>query len=305
MQYLLRSMLFVPGNRGDLHKKAAKSEADTLILDMEDSILDKLKSEARETIIRSLAEGVFKNKVLFVRLNDLDSGHLLKDITKLTIDGITGFIYPKSYSEKDIIFFDSLLTAVEKDKGFNPGKFKIIPLLETASAILRVEKICQVSSRIIAAVYGSEDFVADIHGIHDKEGKALFYPRARVVLAARAAGIIPIDTLHVNIHDLDDLEENLKLAKTLGFEGMLLLHPKEIELAHKYFSPTQEELERARKIITLSEKAARENIRIAIIDNTFIGPPMLTAARNIIKRQQLINEKKLVKNGKNHLPNSY
>ncbi|MBN2461063.1 MAG: CoA ester lyase [Candidatus Cloacimonetes bacterium] len=289
---LLRSMLFAPGNRSDLHRKAAATTADAIILDMEDSVLDKAKEAARSTIVNSVKSGIFGDKILVVRLNDLDSGHLLKDIIALTIKGITGFIYPKSYVLEDITFFDRFLTSVELDKGFTRGHFKMIPLIETAAAVLHAEEICQASPRIIAAVFGSEDFLADIRGFHDGTGRSMLYPRAQMVLAARAAGIIPIDAMHINLHDLEDLEEHLKVAKVLGFEGKLLLHPKEIELAHRYFSPTSAEVKQARKLVELTRQAAVDNMRVAFLDGCLVGPPMLISARNILKRAELIARKK-------------
>ncbi|MCK4654267.1 MAG: CoA ester lyase, partial [Candidatus Cloacimonetes bacterium] len=232
-QYILRSMMFVPGNNEKLLRSASKTNADALILDLEDSVINKSKQEARDTIKKILPEGIFEKFHVFIRLNDRDSGFLEKDVSDLMLEGVTGFIFPKSYGKDDIIYFENLLEKYEAEKGFQKGKFKIVPLIETASAVLHAEEICRASDRIIAAAFGSEDFCADIQGIHDKEGKSLLVPRALTVIAARAAGVIPIDTLHVNVHDLEDLEDNLKLARILGFEGMLLLHPKEIELAHK------------------------------------------------------------------------
>ena len=289
-QYILRSMMFVPGNNEKLLRSASRTNADALILDLEDSVIDSSKQEARDTIKKILPEGIFKKFHVFIRLNDRDSGFLEKDISDLMLEEVTGFVFPKSYGKDDIIFFENLLEKYEAEKGLPKGKFKIIPLIETASAVLHAEEICRASERIIAAAYGSEDFCADIQGIHDKEGKSLFVPRALTVMAARAAGVIPIDTLHVNVHDLEDLEDNLKLGRTLGFEGMLLLHPKEIELAHKYFTLTQKEVEAAREILRLTEKARGNNTRVAIINGTFIGPPMVRSAKKIIERDKHIKE---------------
>ena len=289
-QYILRSMMFVPGNNEKLLRSASKTNADALILDLEDSVIDDSKQEARDTIKKILPEGIFEKFHVFIRLNDRDSGLLEKDVSDLMLEGVAGFIFPKSFGKDDIFFFENLLEKYETEKGFPIGKFKIIPLIETASAVLHAEEICRASDRIIAAAFGSEDFCADIQGIHDKEGKSLLVPRALTVMAARAVGVIPIDTLHVNVHDLEDLEDNLKLARILGFEGMLLLHPKEIELAHKYFTPYQKEVEEAREMLRLTEQARKNNTRVAIMNGTFIGPPMVRTAKKIIERDRLIKE---------------
>ncbi len=213
-----------------------------------------------------------------------------EEIKALTINGILCFILPKSQNEQDVIFLEKLLDKIEKEKAFPSGKFKIIPLIETTEAVLSVQNICNSSKRIIAVCFGSEDFLNDLQGTHDEDNIALLVPRANIAMAARESGIIPIDTLHPNVHDLNDLEKNLKVSKTLGFEGMLLLHPKEIELAHKYFTPSDEECERAKELLRLNEQAKKQNKKVAIIDGRFIGPPMIKTAKKIIERFELIKK---------------
>ena len=106
--------------------------------------------------------------------------------------------------------------------------------------------------------------------------------------AARACGILPIDTVHIRVHDLEDLEQNLILSKKLGFEGMLVLNPKELPLVHKYYSPSEEEIEWAKEMVKLSEEAMSEGKGVAVKGSKFIGPPMLKMAKNILAKQQRI-----------------
>lgn len=105
-----------------------------------------------------------------------------------------------------------------------------------------------------------------------------------IVNAARATGVIPIDTVHIKVHDLEDLEKNLKVAKNLGFEGMLILNPKELPLCHQYFSPSKEEVAWASEMVQLAEEAVKEGKGVAVKDNKFIGPPMVKMARNIMSQ---------------------
>ena len=291
--FLLRSLLFVPGHNKKLMLSASKSDADVLLLDVEDSVQPlSNKQLARDTIKEQINEGLFDDKIIFPRVNDRESGELLKDIMQLTIKGINGFMYPKAQLGEDIYFFDKLLETIEYEKGIQIGTFKIIPLIETASAVLNVQKICKASKRVIAVAYGSEDFISDLEGIHDINHTSLFTPRAIIAMGARATGVIPIDTVHIRVHDLEDLEENLKVSKNLGFEGMLLLHPKEIELAHNYFSPTKEEVEDAKLMLELSKDAIRSGVGVAIKNGKFIGPPMIKAAEKILLKDSLIRKSK-------------
>lgn len=296
---LLRSLMFVPGHNDRLLESAGRSDADALLLDIEDSVQPKKNKQiARQKILEKLESGIFKNHLVFPRVNDRESGELIKDVMALTVEGIDGFVYPKSQTGQDVYFFDKLLETIEYEKGMKIGTFKIIPLIETAAAVLNAQEIIKASGRVIAIAFGCEDFISDLKGVHDGAGRSIFTPRAMIAMAARGNGVIPIDTVHINVHDLKDLEDNLITASELGFEGMLILHPKEIELAHRYFSPTPEEISDANEMLNLNEKAREANMGVAIMNGKFIGPPMVLSAKATLKKAQIIEEKKL-KNSKN------
>lgn len=290
--YLLRSLMFVPSHNEKLMTSAGKTDADVLLLDIEDSVQPTVnKQKARDTIIRYVSEGKFEGRKIFPRVNDRESGELLKDILQLTIEGISGFMYPKSRRGEDVYFFDKLLETIEYEKGIPIGTYKIIPLIETSCAVMNVQEICTASSRVIAIAYGSEDFITDLEGVHDKEHSSLFVPRAMIAMAARAAGIIPIDTVHVRVHDLEDLEKNLIVSKNLGFEGMLVLNPKEIPLVHQYYSPSEQEVSDAEEMLRLSAEAQDQGEGVAIKSGKFIGPPMIKAAKKVLLKQELIKSR--------------
>jgi len=289
--YLMRSLLFVPAHNSDLLESAAKREVDVLLLDLEDSVQPRPnKALARQNIIKFIKEGNFDDKMIFPRINDRESGELLKDVYELSINGVTGFMYPKAKDGQDIYFIDKLLETIEFEKNIPVGTFKLIPLIETAAAVLNAQSICQASERVIAIAYGCEDFISDLKGIHDAEENSLFTPRAMIAMAARANNVIPIDTVHIKVHDLASLEKNIKIAKNLGFEGMLLLNPKEIPLVHKYYSPSDQEVKEAEEVLVLAAEAKAEGKGVAVKNGRFIGPPMITAANNTLKKHSLISK---------------
>lgn len=293
---LLRSLMFVPGHNERLMNSAARSKADVLLLDLEDSVQPIANKQiARNRIIEWVSKGKFKNHLVFPRVNDRESGQLLQDVYQLTIPGVHGFMYPKSKRGEDVYFIDKLLETIEYEKKIPVGTFKIIPLIETAAAVLNAQEICKASKRVIAIAYGCEDFIADLEGIHDHEGKSLYVPRAMISMAARAAGVIPIDTVHINVHDLEDLEKNLIIAKNLGFEGMLVLHPKELLLVHKYFSPTEKEVEEMKEMLRLSDEAEKMGKGVAVLNGKFVGPPMVITAKKILEKHKMV----VKRNGKN------
>lgn len=291
-EFPMRSLMFVPGHNEKLMLSASRSNADVLLLDIEDSVQPfQNKALARSLIRKMVEEGVFSGRVLFPRVNDRESGNLLKDVYELTIPGITGFMYPKSRSGDDIYFFDKLLETIEYEKGIAPGTFKIIPLIETASAVINVDSICTASKRVIGIAFGCEDFISDLGGIHDHEGQSIYVPRAIIAMAAKANGVAAIDTVHINVHDLEDLEKNLIIAKNLGFDGMLVLHPKELDLVHKYFTPSEKEVEDAKEMLHLYEIAEKENKGVAVMNGKFIGPPMVIYANKVLNQHELIQKR--------------
>ncbi len=291
--YLMRSLMFVPGHNERLLTSASKSNADVLLLDLEDSVRPASnKQKARDTIKDYIEQGKFKNYKVFPRVNDRESGYLLKDIYQLTIPGVSGFMYPKAHTGEDIYFFDKLLETIEYEKGITIGTFKIIALIETTAAVLNAQAICQASKRVVALAFGCEDFVTDLQGVHDTEGLSILTPRAMIAMSARANNVVPIDTVHIKVHDLDDLERNLKVARKLGFEGMLVLNPKEIPLVHKYFSPTDEEITASEEMLSLYKQAKENNQGVAVKNNKFIGPPMVEMAKNLLAKQKLIEKAK-------------
>ncbi len=291
VNYLTRSLMFLPAHNERLMNSAVRSNADILLLDIEDSVQpNSNKQIARDTILRYIQEGKFKNRILFPRVNDRESGELLKDVSQLTVEGVTGFMYPKSNKGEDVYFFGKLLETLEYEKGFPKGTFKIIPLIETAGAVMNIQEICTASSRVVAVAFGCEDFITDLGGKHDIEGKSIFTARAMIAMGAKANGVIPIDTVHIRVHDLEDLENNLKIAKKLGYEGMLVLNPKELPLVHKYYSPSEEEVEWAEEMIQLADDAVKEGKGVAVKGNKFIGPPMVKMAKDILRKHALIQK---------------
>ena len=290
--YLMRSLMFVPAHNQKLLDSSLRRDADVLLLDIEDSVPSVEKQTARNNILEFVKRPEAKGRVIFPRVNDRESGELLKDLYQLTIPGITGFMYPKSTKEEDVYFVGKLLETIEYEKGVPVGTFKLIPLIETAGAIVNIKEICTACTRVVAVAFGCEDYVTDLGGKHDSEGVSIFYARNAIGNAARAAGVIPIDTVHIKVHDLEDLERNLILSKNLGFDGMLVLNPKELPLVNQYYSPSQEELSWAEEMVRLTEEAKEEGKGVAVKDNKFIGPPMRKMAQGIIEKHKIIENGK-------------
>ena len=286
--YLMRSLMFVPAHNQKLLDSSLRRDADVLLLDIEDSVPVADKQQARDNIKEFVKRPEAQGKMIFPRVNDRESGELLKDLYQLTIPGVSGFMYPKSTKEEDVYFVGKLLETIEYEKNIPVGTFKLIPLIETSGAVVEIKEICAACNRVIAVAFGCEDYVTDLGGKHDPDGQSIFYARNAIVNAARATGVLPIDTVHIKVHDLEDLEKNLILAKSLGFEGMLVLNPKELPLVNQYFAPSEEEVAWAEEMGKLTEAAKAEGKGVAVKDGKFIGPPMLKMAKKILDKNRII-----------------
>lgn len=289
--YLMRSLMFVPAHNQKLLDSSVRRDADVLLLDIEDSVPPVEKQKARDNILEFVKRADLNGKLIFPRVNDRESGELLKDLYQLTVKGVHGFMYPKSEKEEDVYFVGKLLETIEYEKGLPIGTFKLIPLIETAGAVMNIQEICKACTRVVAVAFGCEDYVTSLKGKHDAEGQSIFFARNAIVNAARATGVLPIDTVHIKVHDLEDLEKNLILSKNLGFEGMLVLNPKELPLVNGYFSPSEDEVTWATEMVELAEEAVREGKGVAVKDNKFIGPPMLKMANAILQKFEMIQSK--------------
>ena len=290
--YLMRSLMFVPANNEKFLESAVKRDADVLLLDIEDSVPFPDKQKARDNIKLFAKRKDLNGKLLFPRINDRESGELLKDVHQLTIPGITGFMYPKSTKAEDVYFIGKLLETIEYEKGYPIGSFKLIPLIETAGAVIDIKEICKACTRVIAVAFGCEDFVTDMGGLHDIEGISIMTARNLIAIGARSCGVMPIDTVHIRVHDLNDLEKNLILGRKLGFEGAMVLSPRELSLVNQYYSPTEEEIKWAKEMLEMSKASEKEGKGVALKNNNFIGPPMVKMAQKILKKNLLIENKR-------------
>jgi len=287
--FVLRTMLFAPAHKKDFIEKAAKSDADAIVMDLEDSCQPASnKSLGRKNIVDSLKSKIFGHKKTFVRINPRFTGFMFDDLLEVAIPELDAFLYPMAESDDDIIFFSNMLTELELSRGIPVGKIKLCPDIETGKGILNSYEIANASDRIVALGFGSEDFATDIDCIRDDDNLSIQMPRQRIVFAARSVGAVPIDTPHVNVHDIEGLEKHISQARLLGFGGMQILHPKEISLCHRYYTPTEDEYNEANDIVKLYNEAQQNNNGVAIMNGKFISPPTYKRALQLIEKYEII-----------------
>lgn len=292
-EMLLRNMMYVPSYREKFIEKSLTADTDAIIYDLEDSVPYQFKSDARKILRRYIDKGVFKDKKVFIRLNPIESNMLSEDFKYVLHKDITGFMLSKIYTAADMDYYDKLVTQLEAENNIEYGHFKFAPLIETTSAIMDIYNIAKQTDRTVAVCFGGEDFLNDLEGLHKEPPRSFDYPRAAIAIAARAAGIQPIDTPYLAIHDEEGFIKEENISFEMGFAGVQILSPRQIPLANKCFTPPQDEVERSKEIVLTYESAAKEGSGVAMYKDKMIGPPMYKRAKRVLEIMELIekNEK--------------
>ena len=288
---ILRSMMFVPTYKEKFLDNAINTNADALILDIEDSVPAPFKEKGRKIIKKYLDKGKFKNIQTYIRLNPIESKLLFEDLEYVLHKDVDGFMLTKIYTADDMIYYDKLFSQLEYENNIEVGSFYFTPLIETTSAVMDVYNIAKATDRTVALTFGGEDFLNDLVGLHGEPPRTFDYPRAAIATAARAANILPIDTPYLAINDHEGFIEEETISFEMGFAGCLLLHPEQIPLAHKCFTPKKEEVERSKKIVKAIEKANEEGSGVAVLDDgKMVGPPMRKRAEKVLEIMEKINK---------------
>ena len=290
----IRTALFVPGNRPDRVDKAVNSGADAVIIDLEDSVPLAQKEETRPKVREKIFE--HRDRKIIIRVNALGSGLLQGDLDEVIVKDLNFIIAPKVESVEHINEIDRRLLDAEKKKGIEAGTVAVIPLIESARAVQNISRIISEttdSRRIVTVAFGAADYTLDMGIEMTREGTELSYPRSRIAVACRAAGIEPpLDTpFMIDLKDIEALKADAMRAKRLGFQGKLCIHPNQIEPCHAIFSPTREEILYAEKVVQAFEEAESKGVGAFQLDGKFIDYPVVNRSRRILKLAAAIGVK--------------
>jgi citrate lyase subunit beta/citryl-CoA lyase len=279
---MFRSLLFVPGNREEMLTKAAGLPADVLVPDLEDSVPDGEKEHARE-IVREVVKTLTQaGRTVIPRINAMDTGLARDDLAAVVGPNVYGVTVGKVTSTWEIEQVSAILDSLEEQAGVEIGHTRLIPWLESAMAIVNAYQIASASPRIVAVAIGAEDFTNDMSVQRSDGGDEVRYARSVVAVAARAAGVIAIDTPYVNFRDAEGLEREVRSALPLGFKAKFAIHPAQLETINTLFSPSEEELEYARQVVAAFTEAEAEGRGSTSLDGKMIDIPVVKRARNLL-----------------------
>jgi citrate lyase subunit beta/citryl-CoA lyase len=252
---MYRTLLFTPGSRPELLEKAQAGEADALIFDLEDSVAHNAKDEARANVAAALAAGL--KKPTYLRIQNPRAGDFRGDLAVLekapTLDNVMGVIVPKAETDAELRDVAEVLSGIEAARGLRANLLSVVPLIETCLGLRNTYELCRATPRVAGVALASAeqgDFMVDLGGRWTPQSLALAYPRSKMVVDARAAGIQWIvDGVFMNLKDLDALRAECLLARELGCTGKMAIHPTQVDIMHDVFSPTAEEIEYARGLL--------------------------------------------------------
>jgi len=288
---LLRSMLYVPGNRQDMCRKAVQSPADAVVLDLEDGVPPAEKQTACRLVKSYLSELAQSGKKAFVRINPLSSGLTQAELEELVGPGLEGVSLPKINSANEVQVIASWVSALEKERGMELGQVKFIPWVETALGVLNAYNIACASPRIVGVALGGDDLTRDMDIVRSQDGMELLYPRAHVALAAIAAGVAPLDTPYTGFEDEAGLIREARLARQLGFQGKIVIHPSQIEPVNRIFSPSHEEVAEAKRVVAAFDEAVSRGSAVATVEGKMVDTPVAERARRLLALADAIAKK--------------
>lgn len=275
--------MFAPGIDRRKVEKAVGLGVDVVILDLEDSVDTSRKAEAREIVVSVLKD---RNtaKELWVRINPPETDFFLGDIMDVVAARPDGIMMPKAESAEGVARVDWIIGLLEARHGIEKGSIDLVPLVESARGIKSAGEIAAGSDRVKRLSFGAVDYTLDMGIELTKDTAELFYARSALAVASRSAGLEgPIDTVYTDVKDSEGLSADCRLGRSLGFQGKLVIHPAQVEVVNSVFSPTAEELARARKIVEVYEEALAAGSGVAQLNGKLIEKPVALRARRILE----------------------
>ena len=290
-----RTTLSVPGHVKKMHTKAAKSPADVIMLDMEDSVPPDQKDRARRQIVKTIQETDFSTRRLTVRINDLTTPFAYRDLID-TVETcgrqIHAVVIPKVEHAGDIHFVQRLLTGIEAAKGLD-RPIRIEACIETARGMDNVSRIARASARLYSLVFGIADYsvslgagLSSLSGHGEKEeaiypGHRWHFPLSRMIMAAKANHLLAIDATYGDFKDIEGLEKSARIGRTLGCDGKWVIHPDQIPTVNRVFTPSAIEVRRAETVLAAVADARPKGMGAVAVDGRMVDQATLRLAEQV------------------------
>jgi citrate lyase subunit beta / citryl-CoA lyase len=273
------SRLYLPGNTPGLMINAGLHSADGIILDLEDSVAPEKKDEARLLVRNALRQINFCGAERMVRINQGEKG--IEDLHFVIPHNVNLILIPKCENASYVKRVESEIRNIKESHNINNQVF-LMPIIESALGIENSFDIARSSEDVVALAIGLEDYTADLGVPRTTGGMESLYARTRLVVAAKAAGIQPIDSVFSDVGDMEGLKQTVQISKSLGFEGMGCIHPRQIAVIKEGFAPDTIEVEKSKKIVVAYETAKLNGLGVVALGTKMIDPPVVARAQKTI-----------------------
>jgi len=280
MTQLFRSLIFVPGNNSRFLEKAKKLQADIVCFDLEDSVPDNEKANARILIKSALKSRKSYESSIFVRTNSPTSGKISADLKEIVQKGIDGIVIPKVNNIKELKQIEKILSGLEKTRKLKT--IQIIPSIESAEGVVNTFSIASFGKRVSAVVFGVFDLLNDLGVEYTKDSEGAKYSRRKIPVDAHAAGIAVIDAIWQDLKDTKGLEQDCKIGKSLGYSGKSIIHPDQIPIVHRLFHPNKSEIIWAEKVCKTYLESTKNGKGATTVDGKMIDEVHFKQAKVIL-----------------------
>ena len=284
-----RSFLFTPGDSRRKIEKGAQLAVDAVILDLEDAVAPIQKAYARQTVVTSLTDVDFGRTERLVRVNAPDTPLLAADVDAVAGTNVDGIVVSKVETAAHVQAVDERLSVAERENGRAAGSIRLFALIETALGVMNIKEIAQVTSRLEGFLFGAEDLAVDLGAARTPAGWEVFYARTSVITAAAAYGLAAIDMVYVDLDDPAGLEAEAAFARQLGYTGKMAIHPRQVAVINRIFSPSAAEIGRAQRLLAAYEAHVVDGVGAFAMDGRLVDRPIVRAAERILARARLCN----------------
>lgn len=283
---LHRSYLYAPGSSQQIMEKALASEADAVVCDLEDAVAPERKADARAQVAAIItAYRDAERPELHVRVNRGSHGYDVDDLRAVVRPGLDALRLPKVEQRAEVAAVAALLGELEPAAGLVPGSIPLYLTVESAAGVLALADVLAACDRIARVGFGAADLLADIGATGD-EDLATLHARSHVVLVSRARNVgPPIDSVHTNLEDDEGLQRSARRARSLGFFGKSVIHPRQLDAVHAAFTFSDEELAWAERVVAALERAEREGRGASALEGAFVDAAIAARARGVLARR--------------------
>lgn len=283
---LKRSWMFVPGHRQRMIEKALGLNADAVMLDIEDGVAPSEKDTARKLIAEALGKEKGANSpTRFVRVNAIGHARMKADLDAVLKPGLDGLVLPKVQTVEEVLQVETILTRREPKVKIELNSVKLLIAIESPRGLINAPAIASCSSRVVGLMFGAEDFGRELGLPTSREAEArdMIYARSALAVAAASANVQAIDGVWVDLKDIEGLSSFARQSRRLGFTGMSLIHPSQIDPINTVFSPAPEEIDYAERVIGAFEEANARGDGSVSLGGQLIDRPIVERARRTLE----------------------